>query len=106
MRILLTLGAAAGIFIAGAMVPAPASAQSLCFYLDGWNGPGFYVCGQHRIRGRGWHGNRDSRHHSDRESIRSHSYRDSSRHSRRESDRHSYRDSSRHSDRESIRGRR
>lgn len=83
-RIFLTLGAAAGIFIAGAMVPAPASAQRLCFYLDGWNGPGFYVCGNQRIRGRGWHGSRDSNTHSSRESRR-HSDRDSRRHSSRES---------------------
>lgn len=91
MKILLTLGAAAGIFIAGAMVPAPASAQSYCFALDGWNGPGFYLCGQQRIRGRGWHGSRDSNTHSSRESGRN---------------RHSDRDSRRHSSRESRRGRR
>jgi hypothetical protein len=104
MRILLTLGAAAGIFIAGAMVPAPASAQSLCFYLDGWNGPGFYICGQQYFSGRGWHGSRDSRTHSDRESMRYHGDRDSRRHSDRESRRsHSDRDSRRHSDRESRR---
>lgn len=99
-RILLTVGAAAGIFMAGAMIPASASPLGMpklaadgvdlvqkaqfCFYVDGWNGPGFYLCGNQRVRGRGWHGHRDSRVHNNRESGR-HSARDSRRHSSRES---------------------
>lgn len=122
-RTLLTLGAAAAIFMAGAMIPAPASSAPLslpkivgdnagfaqpvqarfCFYVDGWNGPGFYVCGRHRNRGQGWHGHRDSRFHSARESQR-HSDRDSRRHSSRESRVHSDRDSRRHNTWESMRG--
>ncbi len=27
-----------------------------CWYDDGWNGPGFYVCGQYLTRGIGWGG--------------------------------------------------
>lgn len=41
-----------------------------CFYVDGWNGPGFYRCGFHRRRGLGWHGASDSRVHTRRESRR------------------------------------
>jgi hypothetical protein len=44
--------------------------QQYCFYLDGWNGPGFYRCGWHRRRGLGWHGAQDSRVHTRRESRR------------------------------------
>ena len=29
---------------------------ALCFYIDGWNGPGFYNCGYRHRRGFGWHG--------------------------------------------------
>ena len=32
---------------------------ALCFYIDGWNGPGMYECGYRR--GEGWHGRRDDR---------------------------------------------
>lgn len=115
-RIVLTLGTAAAIFVGGALLPDRASASPLgvpsaksalegtnftqnvqsrwCFYVDGWNGPGFYVCGQHRRRGFGWHGSWDSRTHSARES-RSHSTRWSRGHGRRDSSFHSYRESSR-----------
>jgi hypothetical protein len=34
-------------------------AVALCFYLDGWNGPGMYQCGFRSRRGMGWHGRRD-----------------------------------------------
>ena len=34
---------------------------ALCFYLDGWNGPGMYQCGYRHRRGLGWHGRRDDR---------------------------------------------
>jgi hypothetical protein len=32
---------------------------ALCFYIDGWNGPGMYQCGYRSRRGMGWHGRRD-----------------------------------------------
>jgi hypothetical protein len=31
---------------------------ALCFYIDGWNGPGMYECGFRHRRGMGWHGAR------------------------------------------------
>ena len=31
---------------------------ALCFYIDGWNGPGMYECGYRHRRGFGWHGPR------------------------------------------------
>ena len=33
-------------------------AVALCFYIDGWNGPGMYQCGYRMRRGFGWHGAR------------------------------------------------
>jgi hypothetical protein len=30
--------------------------KSYCWYDDGWNGPGWYVCGQYTVRGVGWGG--------------------------------------------------
>jgi hypothetical protein len=33
-------------------------AVALCFYIDGWNGPGMYQCGFRMRRGFGWHGAR------------------------------------------------
>jgi hypothetical protein len=33
-------------------------AVALCFYIDGWNGPGMYQCGYRVRRGYGWHGHR------------------------------------------------
>jgi hypothetical protein len=33
-------------------------AVALCFYIDGWNGPGLYQCGYRMRRGFGWHGHR------------------------------------------------
>ena len=36
---------------------------ALCFYVDGWNGPGMYECGYRHRRGYGWHGPRDDRPH-------------------------------------------
>src|SRR6266540_2821257 len=61
-RFLLTLTATAAVLTAGALVPSGASATPLgarlalddmnpiqnvaiCFYVDGWNGPGLYDCG-------------------------------------------------------------
>jgi hypothetical protein len=33
-------------------------AVAICFYIDGWNGPGMYQCGYRMRRGYGWHGER------------------------------------------------
>jgi hypothetical protein len=72
------IAAAAGIaiFAAGSLtssranamplgLPAAATDQidmtetvALCFYVDGWNGPGMYQCGYRMRRGFGWHGQR------------------------------------------------
>ena len=30
--------------------------RSYCWYDDGWNGPGWYVCGEYSVRGVGWGG--------------------------------------------------
>jgi hypothetical protein len=30
--------------------------KDYCWYDDGWNGPGWYVCGQYTVRGVGWGG--------------------------------------------------
>jgi hypothetical protein len=30
--------------------------KSYCWYDDGWNGPGWYVCGEYTVRGVGWGG--------------------------------------------------
>jgi hypothetical protein len=35
-----------------------ATPVALCFYIDGWNGPGMYQCGFRHRRGYGWHGRR------------------------------------------------
>ena len=78
-RLVLTLTAAATVLAAGSLVPirvvasplsasmdaklaiealAPIENVALCFYVDGWNGPGLYECGFHRRQGQGWHGPR------------------------------------------------
>src|SRR6266508_2777204 len=78
-RLLLTLTAAATVLATGSLVPsrveasplsasmganlaiealAPIENVGLCFYLDGWNGPGLYECGFHRRQGLGWQGPR------------------------------------------------
>ena len=78
MRRLLFITAAATALTAGALTPsyvaaAPASPSlhpsldemnpiqniAICFYIDGWNGPGLYDCGFRHRRGHGWHGRRD-----------------------------------------------
>lgn len=73
-RLLLALTATAAVL--GALIPSDASATPLgarlaldgmnpiqnvaiCFYVDGWNGPGLYDCGSRHLRGHGWHGRRD-----------------------------------------------
>lgn len=74
-RFVLTIGAAATVLATGALVPsrveaAPIGANlpietlvpienvAICFYADGWNGPGLYECGFRRRHGHGWHGHR------------------------------------------------
>jgi hypothetical protein len=84
-RFLLTVTAAATVLATGAFVQshvaasplsatmgagvaiealAPIETVAICFYVDGWNGPGLYECGFHRRQGLGWHGPRggDDRH--------------------------------------------
>jgi hypothetical protein len=79
-HLLLTLTAAATVLASGSLVPSrveasPLSASiganlaneargpienvAICFYVDGWNGPGLYECGYRHRRGEGWHGRRD-----------------------------------------------
>ena len=80
-RILLTFGAAAVILTTAPLVPSRAGATplgapariplaveiapienvALCFYVDGWNGPGLYQCGYRFRRGEGWYGRREER---------------------------------------------
>jgi hypothetical protein len=87
-RLLLTLTAAATVMATGSLVPsrvaasplsaamgtnlaiealAPIEKVAVCFYVDGWNGPGLYECGSHRRQGYSWHGPRggDARHGRD-----------------------------------------
>ena len=40
---------------------APIENVALCFYVDGWNGPGLYQCGYRFRRGEGWYGRREER---------------------------------------------
>jgi hypothetical protein len=47
----------------GVAVDNPITNVALCFYLDGWNGPGMYDCGFRYNRGHGWHGKRHDGHH-------------------------------------------
>jgi hypothetical protein len=77
---ILSLSAATAVLTAGVLVPSSASATPLsaatglrhvidtmdpvenvaiCFYVDGWNGPGLYDCGYRHRHGKGWHGRRD-----------------------------------------------
>jgi hypothetical protein len=79
-RFLISLSAATAVLTASALVPSSVSATSLsaatglrlaidtmdqvenvaiCFYVDGWNGPGLYDCGYRHRHGKGWHGRRD-----------------------------------------------
>ena len=86
------VAAAAGIAVLAAASLAPSRAQAmplglpagaidqidmtqavaLCFYIDGWNGPGLYQCGYRLRRGLGWHGHRDGQpgHRPDPEDLR------------------------------------
>ena len=99
-RLVLTITAAATVLATGALVPsrveaAPLGASiganlpietlvpienvAICFYADGWNGPGLYECGFRRRQGHGWHGHRhgdgggDGRHGRDRDRRGHHS---------------------------------
>jgi hypothetical protein len=86
MRRLLFIAAAATALTAGAFIPSASAAPlgapaglrpslddmnpiqnvAICFYIDGWNGPGLYDCGFRHRHGRGWHGRRDDhRGHND-----------------------------------------
>src|SRR3981189_627840 len=86
-RFLLALTATAAVLTAGAAVPSGASATPLsapsglaldgmnplqdvaiCFYVDGWNGPGLYECGFRHRRGQGWRGRREG--HNDNGRVR------------------------------------
>jgi hypothetical protein len=73
-RLLLTATAATAILTAASLMPNSATAiplgeldipialdqvtpiekAALCFYLDGWNGPGLYQCGYQRRHGEGF----------------------------------------------------
>ena len=37
---------------------SPIENVAICFYVDGWHGPGMYQCGFRRREGRGWVGER------------------------------------------------
>ena len=90
-RFLLALTASTAVLTAGALMPSVASATpigtpsslrltlddmnpvqngAICFYLDGWNGPGLYDCGYRHRRGQGWHGRRDQQHNEGRSDNR------------------------------------
>lgn len=56
----------------GIAVDSPVTNVALCFYLDGWNGPGMYDCGFRHRRGHGWHGKRHDGHHSGKHHSRKH----------------------------------
>ncbi len=76
-KFLIAAAAAIAIVAAGPLAPSRAHAMplgllagavdqidmteavALCFYVDGWNGPGMYQCGYRMRRGYGWHGHRD-----------------------------------------------
>jgi hypothetical protein len=57
----------------GIAVDSPVTNVALCFYIDGWNGPGMYDCGFRHRRGHGWHGKRHDRHHSGKHHSKHHS---------------------------------
>jgi hypothetical protein len=72
-----TSAAAAAILASGVLFPSGAQAMPLgapapdgltpiekvavCFYLDGWNGPGLYQCGFRNRHGSGWVSRREER---------------------------------------------
>jgi hypothetical protein len=72
-RLLMTAAAASALMALTAWTPAEAfpigalpgadTAQkvAVCFYLDGWRGPGFYQCGYRLRYGEGWVREREER---------------------------------------------
>jgi hypothetical protein len=49
-------------FPIGALPAAdPAQKVAICFYVDGWHGPGFYQCGYRLRTGEGWVREREER---------------------------------------------
>jgi hypothetical protein len=106
-KFLITAAASVAIIAAGSLTSSRADAMplglpagavdqidmttpvALCFYIDGWNGPGMYQCGYRLRRGYGWHGRRHApprvhRHVAPRHghSHRSNSHRSSGHHRR------------------------
>jgi hypothetical protein len=89
-RLLITTTAAMAMFAAGSLTAPRADAMplalpagmvdqmnmiepvALCFYIDGWNGPGMYQCGYRTRRGHGWHGKRQHRREHRRDRRRRH----------------------------------
>ncbi|HLQ88795.1 MAG TPA: hypothetical protein VK148_02030 [Xanthobacteraceae bacterium] len=57
---------------------------AVCFYLDGWNGPGLYECGFRRRHGLGWVGVREERREFRDERREGREFRDERREERRE----------------------
>jgi hypothetical protein len=53
------------------VIDSPVSNVGLCFYFDGWNGPGFYECGYRHRRGHGWHGKTRAGYHGHKTHHRS-----------------------------------
>jgi hypothetical protein len=95
-RYTLTMVAAALVLTTGVLLPNVASATPLsqsaglrlglddmnpiqdiaiCFYVDGWNGPGLYECGYRRRQGQGWHSARDEHHDQGRRNDRDRDHR-------------------------------
>ena len=50
--------------------PNSVEAVAVCFYLDGWNGPGIYQCGYRQRHGLGWVREREERREEFREERR------------------------------------
>jgi hypothetical protein len=64
-------------------VDSPVTNVALCFYLDGWNGPGMYDCGFRHRRGHGWHGKRHDGHHDGKHHSGKHSSKHSGKHDKK-----------------------
>jgi hypothetical protein len=62
---------------------SPVQAVAICFYPDGWHGPGFYRCGYRLRAGEGWIRER-------REEFREHAEHREDWHGHRHEDRHGY----------------
>jgi hypothetical protein len=57
----------------GIAVDSPITNVAICFYVDGWNGPGLYDCGFRHDRRHHFHGKRDGGHHDSHHSNKHHS---------------------------------